>query len=65
MSFSGEMSYVMMTVRNRLGFVRLVERAFLPGLVDCELEGGDLQAFLELICPDFKISYTQVRWLYI
>jgi len=55
------MSYVMMTVRNRLGFVRLVERAFLPGLVDVEIDQNDFQSFLELICPDFKFSVTQVN----
>ena len=56
------MAYVTLTVRNRLGFVRCVERAFISGLSSTELEENDLQALLELICPDFRQSLTKVEY---
>ena len=59
--FSGEFSFVILTVRNRLGFVRLVEKAFLPGLIDVDMDGNDLHSLLELLSPDFKLKVSQVR----
>ena len=59
-----EFSYVMLTTRNRLSFVRLVEKQFLPGLTDTQLTPADFHSLVELLCPDFPRTGFQFLMKY-
>ncbi|CBY36838.1 unnamed protein product [Oikopleura dioica] len=51
--FKREFEFITLTSRNRLQFVRLLEKSFALGLDDEILDISDLQSLIALICPDF------------
>jgi hypothetical protein len=51
--FKREFEFITQTSRNRLQFVRLLEKSFALGLEDEILDISDFQSLIELICPDF------------
>ncbi|CAG5087058.1 Oidioi.mRNA.OKI2018_I69.PAR.g11446.t1.cds [Oikopleura dioica] len=51
--FKREFEFITLTSRNRLQFLRLLEKSFAVGLGDETLGIADFHSLVELLCPDF------------
>jgi len=58
--YKREYEYIMLTTRNRLSFIRLIEKQFLAGLIGYdEISATDFYSLIELLCPDFPQTVIQ------
>jgi len=58
--YKREYGYIMLTNRNRLSFIRLIERQFYAGLIEYEtLNSLEFYSLIELLCPDYPIDVIE------
>merc|ERR1711970_595914 len=58
--YKREYGYIMLTNRNRLSFIRLIERQFYAGLIKYEtINSLEFYSLIELLCPDYPIDVIE------